>query len=238
MIRKHLPPRRHVAALPPSRRQTAGMTPAPLLLSLLSALAICLLAAGCGQDDQRVPESYPSGERPAPLSKSDLAAAKAELPPAPPPEVMVAPEPPGEHAAAGARSGSPERGMGGAGHLRLSGSYQVDADAGVTCTVVAGRGLQLTLDTARAPIFVELSVSDFLGAGTYVAAARVRARDTPDTLRPSAGEARIEIQVTSIGQPHVRSLLSGTFTGAYGGPGIQGQVGGSFDRCDYPGTLP
>jgi hypothetical protein len=237
MIRKHLPPRRQVAALPPRRRQTAGMRPAGLL-SLLSALAICLLAAGCGQDDQRVPESYPSGERPAPLSGSDLAAAKAELPPAPPPEVIVAPEPPGGHTAAGARSGSPERGMGRSGHLRLSGSYQVDADATVTCTLVSGRGLQLTLDTARAPIFVELTVSDFLGAGTYVGAARVRARDTPDTLRPSAGEARIEIQVASIGQPHVRSLLSGTFTGAYAGPGIQGQVAGNFDRCEYPGTLP
>jgi hypothetical protein len=213
------------------------MTTAPLL-SLLSALAICLLASGCGQDDQRVPENYPSGERPAPLSASDLAAAKAALPPPPPAELIVAPTPAGEHAAAGGRPASPEPGMGVAGHLRLSGSYQVDADAAVTCTLVAGRGLQLTLDTAQAPIFVELAVSDFLGAGTYVGAARVRARDTPHTLRPSAGEARIEIRVASIGQPHVRSLLSGTFTGAYAGPGIQGQLAGSFDRCEYPGTLP
>lgn len=237
MIRKPLLPRRRVAALPLRRRQIAVTRPA-VLLGLAAPLLLCLLASGCGQDDQRVPESYPSGERPAPLAESDLAAAKAQLSPPPPPELIVAPAPAGERSTAGARPASPEPGMGVGGHLRLSGSYQVDADATVTCTLVSGRGLQLTLDTARAPIFVELAISDFLGAGTYVGTARVRARDTPHTLRPSAGEARIEIQVATIGQPFTRSLLSGTFTGAYAGPGIQGQVAGSFDRCEYPGTLP
>jgi hypothetical protein len=237
MIHKPHSPRRCMAALPTLRRRIAGMRPAALL-GMAAPLMICLLAAGCGQDDQRVPESYPSGERPAPLSGSELAAARADLPPAPPPELIVAPEPPAKRSEAGTRPSSPEPGMAVGGHVRMTGSLQADADAAVTCAFLIGSGLKLTLDVAQAPVVVELMVSDFLGAGTYVGEARVLARDTPHTMRPSSGEARIEIQVATVAQPFTRNLLSGTFTGGYAAPGVQGQLSGTFDRCEYPGTLP
>jgi len=62
---------------------------APALL-----LAGALLAAGCGEDNQSVSEHYPSGARPAPVPAADVAAAPAELPPAPPAEPVVQPPPP------------------------------------------------------------------------------------------------------------------------------------------------
>jgi hypothetical protein len=108
MIRKPLSSRRCVAPLPQLRRQIAGLPPVALLVPLV----ICLLAGGCGQDNQRVTESFPSGERPAPLSDSELAAAKVELPPDPPAELIVAPTPPSNRSEAGAKPSSPEPGKG------------------------------------------------------------------------------------------------------------------------------
>lgn len=108
MIRKPLSSRWCMAPLLPLRRQIAGLPPAALLVPLV----ICLLAGGCGQDNQRVPESFPSGERPAPLADSAPAAAKAELPPDPPAELIVAPTPPSKRSEAGAKPSSPEPGKG------------------------------------------------------------------------------------------------------------------------------
>jgi hypothetical protein len=230
MTRIPLLPRRASSTLSPSFRRLLGAASAALLVS-------GLLAAGCGEDNQRVREDYPSGARPAPLSAADLAAGRAELPPPPPAEPTVEPTPPAKNPAAEARAAAGESGQTPAGHLRLAGTYQADADAIVTCDLRAGRGLQLTFDSARAPI-VEVIVSDFLGAGHYVAAARVLARDTPHSVHPSAGEAQIDIRVAEVDRPRVRSLLSGSFSGGYASQGVQGQVAGSFDRCLYAGALP
>jgi hypothetical protein len=69
------------------RRRLTGAATAGLLLG-------ALLTVGCGEDNQRVPESFPSGTRPAPLPEADLAAGAAELPPPPPAEPEVQPPPP------------------------------------------------------------------------------------------------------------------------------------------------
>jgi hypothetical protein len=66
------------------RRRLTGAATAGLLLG-------ALLVAGCGEDNQRVPENFPSGARPAPLPAVDLAAGAAELPPPPPAEPEVQP---------------------------------------------------------------------------------------------------------------------------------------------------
>jgi len=90
MIRISLLPRRASSTVAPAFRRLLGAAPAALCLS-------CLLATGCGQDNQRVPEDFPSGARPAPLSAADLAALRAgqsELPPPPPAEPSVEPTPP------------------------------------------------------------------------------------------------------------------------------------------------
>lgn len=231
MIRRSLLSRRTSSTLAPAFRRLLGAAPATLCLSVL-------LAAGCGQDNQRVPEDFPSGTRPAPLSAADLAAgrtaAQSELPPPPPAEPSVEPTPPAQqNAASEARAGSEAA----PGRVRLSGSYQADTGAVVTCTILAGRGLQITLDSPAAPV-VELSVSDFLGTGHYVAGTRVLARDTPQTVHAAGGDSQIDVRVVEVDRPHVRSLLSGSFSGAYASQGIQGQVTGTFDRCLYPGALP
>jgi hypothetical protein len=84
-------------------------------LGAAALLLGALLAAGCGEDNQRVPESFPSGARPAPVDAAALAAAAqaVELPPPPPAEPAVEPagEPPlgqapGKPAAVAARPGS------------------------------------------------------------------------------------------------------------------------------------
>ena len=81
------------------RRSPAEALSCRWLLGAAALLLPALLAAGCGQDNQRVPEDFPSGARPAPVSAADLAAGQAELPPPPPAEPVV--EPPDEPAQAG-----------------------------------------------------------------------------------------------------------------------------------------
>jgi hypothetical protein len=85
-----------------SLRRLLGAAPAVLLLGGLLAAA-----TGCGEDDQHVPEWYPSGARPAPVPKVDPAALRAEPPPPPPPaEIDAEPAPPAEKGAASSRGGA------------------------------------------------------------------------------------------------------------------------------------
>ena len=238
MMRTPLLPRRVTSAiapaLPRALRALRVLRVAPAVLLVGSLMA----AAGCGEDNQRVPEDYPSGARPAPLPPgAGQAAGRAELPAPPPAEPSVAPTPPAKNPTAEARETAGEPGQTAAGHLQVVGTYQADADAIVTCDVRTGRGLQLTFDSAKAPI-VEVIVSDFLGAGHYVAETRVLARDTPHSVHPSAGEGQVDVRIAEADRPHVRSLLSGSFRGAYASQGVQGQVTGTFDRCLYAGALP
>jgi hypothetical protein len=212
----------------PALRRLLGVAPAVLLLG-------GLLAAGCGQDDQHVPEWYPSGARPAPVPKVDLAAERAELPTPPPAEIVVEPTPPAKPGAAAARGRAGESGQASKGHLRLGGSYQADADAAVTCSMLAGRGLEITFDAAGAPL-VEVLVGDILGTGDYVGEVKLRARDTPRTVHASAGGTRVHLEFAPVERPRLRSLIGGNFTGVYGGPGVKGEIAGSFQGCAYYGA--
>jgi hypothetical protein len=230
MTCKPLPRRTSLGMAPPLRR-LLGAAPALLLLG-------SLLAAGCGQDDQHVPEWYPSGARPAPVPKVEPAAARAELPPPPPAEIEAEPTPPALPSAAAALGSAGKSDQASSGHLSLSGSYQVDAGAAVACSVLAGRGLEITFDAAGAPFVVEVFVGDFLGTGDYAGEVKVRARDTPRTVRASAGGARVHLDVARIERPRLKSLLSGSVAGAYAGPGVQGNLAGTFEGCAYIGTLP
>jgi hypothetical protein len=68
----------------PVRRRTAARR----LMSLGALVLLCcglVALAACGEDDQRVPESFPSGARPAPVPATDEGA-MVEVPPPPPAE--------------------------------------------------------------------------------------------------------------------------------------------------------
>jgi len=91
MIRIPLLSRRASSTETPAFRRMLVVVSAVLLVSSL------LAAAGCGEDNQRVREDFPSGARPAPLPAADLAASRAELPPPPPAEPSVAPTPPAKN---------------------------------------------------------------------------------------------------------------------------------------------
>ncbi len=99
MMRTPLPPRSSATRKAPAFRLLRGAVPACLL-------AGALLAAGCGEDNQSVPEHFASGARPAPVPAADVAAPPAELPPAPPAEPVVQPPPPAVSPAAA----TPEQG--------------------------------------------------------------------------------------------------------------------------------
>jgi hypothetical protein len=95
------------------RRISPKVFLSPLGAARAALLLLALLAAGgCGAfDNERVPEDFPSGARPAPIPEVDPAAAKAEaeLPPAPPTEPVVEPpaeQAPGKAAAVATRPGS------------------------------------------------------------------------------------------------------------------------------------
>jgi hypothetical protein len=216
----------------PSLRRLLGAAPAVLLLGGLLAAA-----AGCGEDDQHVPEWYPSGARPAPVPKVDAAALRAELPPPPPAEIDVEPAPPSEKGAGSPRGGAGQSSMAASGHLRLSGGYQADATAAVACEILAGRGLTLTFDAAGAPL-VELLVGELPATGDYTGEIKVIARDSARTVRASAGGARVHLDIATVERPRLKSLIGGSFSGTYAGPGVQGEVAGSFQGCAYFGSLP
>ncbi len=228
MIRKPLP-HRTSPAMAPALRRLLGAAPAALLLG-------CLLAAGCGQDDQHVPEWYPSGARPAPVPKVDAAAERAKPAPPPPGEIEAEPQPPpARPGATAARGGAGATGQASSGHLRLGGSYQADTGAAVTCSVLAGRGLEITFDAVGVP-FVEVLVADVPGTGDYIGEVKLRARDAPRTVRASAGGARVHLDIATIERPRLGSRLGGTFTGAWAGPGVKGEIAGSFEGCVYYGA--
>lgn len=84
--------------------------PRPPRAAQAALLLLALLAAGCGAwDNQRVPEDFPSGARPAPIPQVDLAAGgtgNVELPPPPPTEPAVETAPPEKPSAAAPRPAS------------------------------------------------------------------------------------------------------------------------------------
>jgi hypothetical protein len=116
------------------------------------------------------------------------------------------------------------------GHLTLTGAYQADSDAEVTCAQ-ADTGLQLTLRAPGQPRV--LIMLDDLAAkgvsGTYKGQVTVVGVDAGESnFRPSYGKASAEVTVDAVAQG---KAVSGTFATTYTGDAGKGTVQGRFDRC-------
>ena len=116
------------------------------------------------------------------------------------------------------------------GHLTLTGAYQVDSDAEVTCAQ-ADTGLQLTLLAPGKPRV--LLLLDDLAAkgvtGTYKGQVTVVGVDAGESgFRPSSGKASAQVTVDAVAKG---KAVSGSFATTYTGDAGKGTVQGRFDRC-------
>ena len=191
----------------------------------LALLLLFALAAG-GCEDNRVPETYPSGSTPAPVPKVDAkAAAGVEVPPAPPAEPPAVP--PGAE--------KPAPGVGGensgSGHLTLTGDYRLDAETRVSCDLYAEKGFALSFTDPKGPQ-VQVRIGELLGSGTFPGVVVVRGVQN-GLLRESRGTAQVQVTATPTAQPGHGSFLSGQLSGTFAGDGGKGALSARFDHCFF-----
>jgi hypothetical protein len=118
------------------------------------------------------------------------------------------------------------------GHIVLTGDYQADSEAEVTCAT-ADTALQLTFVAPGKPRV--LILLDDLAAkgtsGTYKGPVTVLVRDAGESaLRQSGGKASSEVTVDAVG---TGKAVSGAFATTYTGEAGKGTVQGRFDRCVF-----
>jgi hypothetical protein len=203
-------------------RRFAAPAPALPLLALLALLA----ASGC--EDNRVPETYPSGSTPAPVPKVDAkAAAAAKVPAAPPVEMPNIP--PSDTAPAPGVGGENS----GTAHLTLSGDHPVDLDTRVSCDLYAVHGFTLSFTDPKGPQ-VDVRIGEIPGTGTFTGAVLVRGAEQ-GTLRESTGTAQVQVTAMPTAKPRHGSVLSGQLSGSFAGSAGKGTVTARFDRCFFRG---
>jgi hypothetical protein len=119
--------------------------------------------------------------------------------------------------------------------LAATGRQSYQGSTSFLCVEHAEEGLQINFRTSdpEMPV-VAVRIADFHGSGPYRARLFVTGRSRTGGLISSTGEANVQVtqQEPPDGAPAV--LLSGSFTGAYGGPAGKGSVEGRFDRCGCP----
>jgi hypothetical protein len=119
--------------------------------------------------------------------------------------------------------------------LAATGRQSYQGATSLLCVEHAQEGLQMNFRTSDADIpVVAVRIPDFHGSGPYRARLFVTGRSRTGGLISSTGEANVQVkqQEPPDGAPAV--LLSGSFTGAYGGQAGRGSVEGRFDRCSCP----
>jgi hypothetical protein len=118
------------------------------------------------------------------------------------------------------------------GHILLTGDYQADSDAEVTCAV-ADTALQLTFFAPGKPrVLILLDGLAAKGtAGTYQGQVTIAASDAGESaLRQSSGKASAEVTVDDVAKG---KAVSGAFATTYTGEAGKGTVKGRFDRCVF-----
>lgn len=124
-------------------------------------------------------------------------------------------------------------GSGSSGRLQITGARAFDGQFDVACGLFPDKGLQITFDRAGTDTpQVVLRIDDYLSAGNYSGTVIVRdhyseGQDAPQSL----GAGQIRISNGKGDGPPEGLLLSGSFTGTYGGALGAGKISGSFQGC-------
>ncbi len=198
-----------------------------LLLALCFLLALLPLAGACTRQpaESNAPASpataAPAAGQPAlppgsaPTASAASAASGAPGSPAAAPPVSLA----------GVRSTAIAR-----GHIVLTGDYQADSDAEVTCAP-ADTALQLTFVAPGKPrvliLLDDLAVK--ATSGTYKGPVTVLVRDVGESaFRQSGGKASAEVTVDDVA---TGKAVSGAFATTYTGEAGKGTVKARFERC-------
>ena len=215
----------------------------PLAPCLL--LALLPLAGACTREpaESSAPAAASTTSTASPAPAAPAPAASAAGQPAPPPgsaptasaasAASATSGTPGSPAAAppvslaGVRSTAIAR-----GHIVLTGDYQADSDAEVTCAP-ADTALQLTFVAPGKPrvliLLDELAVKS--ASGTYKGPVTVLVRDVGESaFRQSGGKASAEVTVDDVA---TGKAVSGAFATTYTGEAGKGTVKARFDRCAW-----
>jgi hypothetical protein len=119
--------------------------------------------------------------------------------------------------------------------LAATGRQSYQGATSSLCVEHAQEGLQINFRTSDADIpVVAVRIPDFHGSGPYRARLFVTGRSRTGGLISSAGEANVQVTQQDPPDGAPAMLLSGSFTGAYGGQAGKGSVEGRFDRCSCP----
>jgi hypothetical protein len=121
------------------------------------------------------------------------------------------------------------------GHIVLTGDYQADSDAEVTCAT-ADTALQLTFFVPGKPrVLILLEGLATKGtSGTYKGQVTIAAADAGEAaLRQSGGKASSEVTVDDVTTGKVGKAVSGSFATTYTGEAGKGKVTGRFERCIF-----
>jgi hypothetical protein len=190
-----------------------------LALAPCVLLALLPLGAGCTKE---------------PAESTAAATAVATAPAAAQPAPAVASEPASSPAstASTATPAVPQSTAMAKGHIVLSGDYQADSEAEVTCAT-ADTALQLTLRAPGKPrvliLLDDLAVKGT--SGTYKGQVTLLVTGEGESgFRQSGGKASAEVTVDDVANG---KAVSGSFATTYTGEGGKGKVQGRFDRCVF-----
>jgi hypothetical protein len=121
------------------------------------------------------------------------------------------------------------------GHVVLTGDYQADSDAEVTCAT-ADTALQLTFLAPGKPR-VLLLLEDLAAkktSGTYKGQVSILASDAGEGgFRQSGGKANAEVTVEDAPAGKTGKAVSGSFATGYTGDAGKGKVQGRFESCIF-----
>jgi hypothetical protein len=103
------------------------------------------------------------------------------------------------------------------------------------CTRHGEEGLQISFRTGDSDMpVVAVRIADYRGSGSYRARLFVTGRSRTGGLISSTGDVNVQVAQQDPLQGAPAALLSGSFTGVYGGQAGKGSIEGRFDRCKYP----
>ena len=122
---------------------------------------------------------------------------------------------------------------GSSGRLQITGARAFDGPFDVACGLFPDKGLQITFDRAGTDTpQVVLRIDDYLSTGNYSGTVIVRDHYSEGQDAPQSTVAgQIQISNRKGGGPPEGLLLSGSFTGTYGGALGAGKISGSFEGC-------
>lgn len=125
--------------------------------------------------------------------------------------------------------------------LAATGRQSYQGATSFRCMEHGEEGLQISFRTGDPDMpVVAVQIAGYRGSGAYRARLFVTGRSRTGGLISSTGEANVQVAQQDVPEEAPAALLSGSFTGVYGGQAGKGSIEGRFDRgkCPLSGSSP